>query len=1344
MSRHSGLPVISVTTPELENEAPISPKIPVTPVSPQAEETVPMNSNDAREGDEEEAVPKPRKGLLTQLEETNALKDSIVGQGSPVQAFYQGKSILVTGVTGFIGKAVLWKCITSIGRQVDTIYVLIRNGGATRRGVATAKERLASEFYSNLIFTSLPSDLQQLAHEKIRPIPYDLSAPDLAISPIHREEMIEKVNVVIHCAAATTITERLDLAFEANTLGTVRMMDLADTFNSVDAFVYLSSTYLSSSIEDGVFQEKVYPMPTGDADVMFQRILRAGVSELSALTQEVLAQYPTTYAFTKHLTEHIILRRCDLNRLEEANGGKEQYPIAIVRAAMVGSAVEEPLRGWVHNICNSNGLLYFTGKGFPCLDASTKNEPADIVPVDHLVRLLLGSAAMLQKPGVHFSLPWVNDRQSRASSPQTTSSRRNSLSQEKFFPAILQLSAQASSAPSWQTVYSCTRSYWMRKTMINLPREEEVFPVSPSVFPSRIFSRYKLSSFANVAQSLVTGLGDTNVQASKPNKYRDMSARLAAAIAPFLRKRWSPVDDAVQLILARLSADASFRVDNLTESDWYSYYLDYNYGLHRFIDEEANIRCLGLTKSRDCALYPVTFDDKPKKLILSRQVSSDVASQDDIRKREERMISYFIAALGKRGGKGNTEAEVKEDERWMQDLEYVLEDWYHDEELQQAWARQTEAKLGKWKLNKQESIKLREKVLNSPAVLKCLEQIQQSSGVSQQRALQESQQFYDRVRDRTALPYIYFAARFLDQVFKTLFETIQVKVAEIETLKRTTRDAPIIYVPVSKSLLDSFIVWFQHIPPDITHDFIARAKWQNDDTDAPAPKFVPINIIYDKIPELSQFTDDILDQTTQTHADSLNVPLTGVSRPSEEKAARNRADAKTDGSFGRVTVRFGEAQSSDSPAVFSNLDDNTEESLMIWRATREEQRRLAVLTAPVVVAATILWGRTRGGVHLDCVIHLLQYVRQLVLMRNIEVDWEDHEDIRGLVYYSLRVLDSRRNLVVDQKHGAGNIRLRVSEHSDNIMALVYYANQLTDFVLLDSLFATLYVALPPAREISLETLEKRFGIIKALTATEVTASHVEHVTLSGLLAQYSAATLIAECAIEDSTHYTIQDQPDVVEPSFMASLVQPILDCLWVTTCSLSVLAVVPFIPQKIVPPLVQWIAAHLISGRRTPFREVLSIESSRNALVMLLKRGILREISDPARVSPTVRVALHELGVSLNDPLIEVADSNGDDSSTLQPAKVFDLCQEIDEFRYSGGLTRVEVGHIFTKCRQQINAMINSNVDKAKKQVGDVVEVPVVALVRTLRESTASNFGVNTKHVRRVSEVFNLSPSTE
>lgn len=118
---------------------------------------------------------------------------------------------------------------------------------------------------------------------------------------------------------------------------------------SLEAFIHTSLAYTDPSIPHGHLQERVYPMKLGDPEELLTEIVDLELKEIPKMTQRILAYYPNTYTFTKALTEHLIMKRVDINRVEEAQGGKKQWPVAIVRATQVGPAVFEPLPGWVRD-----------------------------------------------------------------------------------------------------------------------------------------------------------------------------------------------------------------------------------------------------------------------------------------------------------------------------------------------------------------------------------------------------------------------------------------------------------------------------------------------------------------------------------------------------------------------------------------------------------------------------------------------------------------------------------------------------------------------------------------------------------------------------------------------------------------------------------------------------------------------------------------------------------------------------------------------------------------------------------------------------------------------------------
>ena len=88
--------------------------------------------------------------------DSNSQKDSLPAldethfQG-PIIDYYKNKNILMTGATGFIGKAILWKLIQSLRHHLGQVYILIRSGSNKRSKIGRPAERLKNEIFSNKV-----------------------------------------------------------------------------------------------------------------------------------------------------------------------------------------------------------------------------------------------------------------------------------------------------------------------------------------------------------------------------------------------------------------------------------------------------------------------------------------------------------------------------------------------------------------------------------------------------------------------------------------------------------------------------------------------------------------------------------------------------------------------------------------------------------------------------------------------------------------------------------------------------------------------------------------------------------------------------------------------------------------------------------------------------------------------------------------------------------------------------------------------------------------------------------------------------------------------------------------
>ncbi|KAG0168873.1 cyclin-dependent kinase inhibitor far1 [Apophysomyces sp. BC1034] len=1374
----------------------------------------------------------------------------------PVIDFYRHKNILLTGATGFVGKTVLWKLIQSLGTSLGQIYVLIRNGSNKRSKIGRPTDRIRNEILSNKAFISLrrnmgPAKFDAIIKDKIVPIGGDIISPDLSITEEDREMIVKSVNVVIHCAAALDYQERLDLALETNTLGTLRLMDLADECEHMETFVHMSLAYLNANLPDGHVQERVYPMELGDPEILLTEIVGLELQDIPKMTQRILMHYPNTYTFTKSLTEHLILKRVDYNRVEEVQGGKTQWPVAIVRATQVGAGAYEPAPGWIDGVTGANGMVLLTGHGMQVVQPDVGDMVADIVPVDYLARIIIGCAAFVQSPGLKFVLPYNEILED----PHATQSLN--VPNILYAPYIYQVSASSVKTVTWREAYESVRHYWTRNTKVTLPPASEHFVSNKTLFKARIFMKYHLpQSLASVTTAISGNNTNFNRSEANPaNRTVELASRIVEAHQPFLRHRWVFDHHNVKTVQGLLAEDPAFCLAQYEDLDWTSYMMDYSFGVHTYITQgPTGLRNITLPPSWDCAMY--SKDVVVRNLIIDRQIESVIFSASDIQKRTERMLIQIIASLEKPSHQ--EQKDRKKSEEWVNDFDASLDDWCHDDsELLKDGART--AALGRWSARvgeNDEAIKVT--VLNDSRVGRSIRQIIETSGVPQQTVVGEAFKILQRMKERTQLAYVWFAGAFLDALFKRLFTSVRLKQEDIQKLKEQIQGKNVVYVPVSKTILDPLLTWYiclrYHLPvPAIVCDealallgpisdilritgayFVRRDQAtrsplntavaaayteallhdhgalslliekarsrtgrlqavyrdgmvdmvleatteRNQATDgsvsAKDTVFVPLNITYEKIPELRSLVDQVLDQKPRTPNAHLTTP-SNLSRPSAsvaDRAAQKDNGTTEQGRYGRVYVGIGDiidikSKVKELEASYETTSTVSKQDYVVDHLTKtiQKNQHMASIVSPVaLVAATVLFSRATNGLSMGAVQEYVEWLRDELFSKGISLDWQEDEDVDSIISFAFNIMDARTNIVIDGKRITEHTNVRVVEHADNVMDLSYIANQLLEIFLPESLFSIVYLS-GGAKTVSREELYDRFTFLVRLFKDEFIYPWDKDAKFEQLMSWFMAKGYL----IQDDTGYrkavSMEDNHVAyTRICLLGSFLYPTLDAYWITSCSLSALRDLQYMPRKIVPVLSQWIAAHLISGRRTIYREVLSTEASRNAVNNFLAIGFIDAVHPKSKLSPDAQILLLELGVTTNEDLVMVS-NRCDDEEDVSKQKdedkdneeeepdmldelndIASLCHEIEKYRFGSDSllgNQRQNAQVFDKCQNQIRSILRAEKSYATQHGMKLArdEDQMIQLVYSIK--AASNAVITSegsaRNPRRVSEAYNL-----
>ncbi|KAG6454596.1 putative fatty acyl-CoA reductase CG5065 [Manduca sexta] len=284
-----------------------------------------------------------------------------------IPEFYKGKSIFITGGTGFLGKVLIEKLLYSC-TNLNKLYLLLRK----KKGMTT-EERL-KKLYSITCFDRLRKERPGVFESKVVALSGDVEEDGLGLSPADRNTLVNNVNIVFHSAASVKFDDHLAYAVKLNLIGTLQMINLAKEMKHICAFIHISTTYSNSN--KNPVEEVLYP-PHADWRDLIEVCQNIDHHTIEIMTPKYLGDIPNTYTFTKQLAEHVV---------DEA---REVLPAVIVRPSIVISSVSDPSPGWIDNFNGPVGLYVGFGKGILKSVYSKKDLISDYIPVDICVKNLI-------------------------------------------------------------------------------------------------------------------------------------------------------------------------------------------------------------------------------------------------------------------------------------------------------------------------------------------------------------------------------------------------------------------------------------------------------------------------------------------------------------------------------------------------------------------------------------------------------------------------------------------------------------------------------------------------------------------------------------------------------------------------------------------------------------------------------------------------------------------------------------------------------------------------------------------------------------------------------------------
>jgi long-chain acyl-CoA synthetase len=364
----------------------------------------------------------------------------------------RGRSLLILGSTGFVGKVLLSMLLDRFP-EIGRAYVMVRRGSGT-----DSEARFWQSVVTSPAFDPLRNrfggqeGLAAVLRRKVVVVDGDITEANLGMSEATAARVAGDIDVLINSSGRVTFNPPLESALRTNVEGTKNVIAFAKRMRR-PALVHTSTCFVAGNRSGEVWEDEeldgYYPrhkeLPgttfsveqemadnalgaarirqlADDAQVLAvlrqearQRLreenrdpddeaaLKLAVARArkewirSEMTKQGVERaanwgWPNIYTYTKSMGDQLVARETGIVR-------------AIVRPAIVESAVAYPFRGWNEGFTTSAPLVYLALKGQNTLPVAPKLI-LDVVPVDHVVAgmLMVAAQAIVAQPKLVFQL----------------------------------------------------------------------------------------------------------------------------------------------------------------------------------------------------------------------------------------------------------------------------------------------------------------------------------------------------------------------------------------------------------------------------------------------------------------------------------------------------------------------------------------------------------------------------------------------------------------------------------------------------------------------------------------------------------------------------------------------------------------------------------------------------------------------------------------------------------------------------------------------------------------------------------------------------------------------------
>jgi len=322
-----------------------------------------------------------------------------------------GRHVLLTGVTGFVGEALLHLLLAEVpGVRVS---VLVRPKGSTS-GAGRTAALLGKPIFASVVEAA--GGVEQLMAERVAVVEGDLAD----VPPLPGD-----LDAVVHCAGDVSFDPPVDEGFRTNVLGTRDLLGRIRETGLDLHYVHISTAYvvgrrrgsipegpvghdvdLEAELAWGLAQRRQIEHQSRSAFVLERERRkaekahsRAGLLTAASATEAARQDWvkrelvrvgterarslgwTDCYTFTKALGERVV----------EAHAATAR--VSIVRPSIIESALVTPHPGWIEGFKMAEPLILAYGRGELPEFPAAADTIVDIVPVDHVVAAIVAVLA---------------------------------------------------------------------------------------------------------------------------------------------------------------------------------------------------------------------------------------------------------------------------------------------------------------------------------------------------------------------------------------------------------------------------------------------------------------------------------------------------------------------------------------------------------------------------------------------------------------------------------------------------------------------------------------------------------------------------------------------------------------------------------------------------------------------------------------------------------------------------------------------------------------------------------------------------------------------------------------